>query len=159
VTLNITATGPTDHAVVLTGLDFHVTKRKDALQGTVLNVAEGCGEAGQFRYGKIDLGEEPPRWMSPDQLPVLQEFPETYTALTFPYKVTANDPESLQIDVTATNCDCSWTATLHWIDGPTVGSGVIDNGGRPFEVTPGQGLPSYRWARNNSGTWEATRLD
>ena len=60
VTLYISATGPTDHAVTLTGLDFHVSTREDAVSGTVLNVAEECGAAGTFRYGKVDLGAAPP---------------------------------------------------------------------------------------------------
>jgi hypothetical protein len=145
VTLFFTATGKTDHAVVLTGLKFHVTKHRPALHGVVLN-AEGhlCAlslAGGTRHYTKLDLSSKTPyRVENPGPPPNVRS-----DAVKFPYNVTADDPESFQIEVTTGSCDCTWYAELEWVDGHKPGSTVFKDHGKNFRTTGSTGLESATW--------------
>jgi hypothetical protein len=146
--LYITVTGPADHAVLLTGLTFHVTDKRPPLQGAFLQYADGCGGGGNFRYGEVRLDSPPPYWVD-------GPLPEWVTTerLKFPYKVTATDPEILYIHISGPTCWCSWTATLSWVDGAKSGRSVIDAGGRPFQLTGTPGLSRVAWSPAGNGTF------
>lgn len=53
--IKIYLTGPTNHAVIITDLKFHVISHKPQVKGALLNVASGCGGAGSYQYGVVDL--------------------------------------------------------------------------------------------------------
>jgi hypothetical protein len=141
ITLIIYATGGLNHAVILTGLRFHVVSRRPAIQGTLLNTLGGCGGGGTFRYGRINLDLPPPYWVPNARLPVKIRA----DALRFPYTITAKNPEALYIEVTTNMCACSWDATLDWVDGNVVGHTKITDHGHPFAITAHNGIPASIW--------------
>ncbi|MFJ3773688.1 hypothetical protein ACIPX0_18560 [Streptomyces sp. NPDC090075] len=141
VVLNISATGKLDHAVLLTALKFHVTSRRPPLRGVIQNYGSGCGGGGTYRYGDVDLGSAAPYWVPGAGLPK----DVRASAIEFPYKVTANDPEILMITVRTSGCDCTWYAELDWVDGTHVGRTLIKDHGRYFRTTSTAGLTSVRW--------------
>jgi len=155
--IQIFLTGPTNHAVIITDLKFHVISRKPQIKGTWLNLSSGCGAGGNYHYGAVDFDTQPPYWISTRALP------ERYRtdALKFPYTVTANDPESLVIDVQMENCDCTWDATLSWIDGSTAKSKVLDDNGHPFETTSVTGVTGADWhdtSNDSTPRWSSIPL-
>jgi hypothetical protein len=140
-TLYISLTGPGDHAVLISDITFEVYERRAPRKGSVVNsVPSGCGNGVTYRYGAVDLDTKPPYYVSPPR-----QLPKGYNPLQFPYAVTANAPEVFRIDIYTRKCWCSWAAKLHWVDGAAKGEVVIDNKGRPFEMTPTRGLPAYEW--------------
>ena len=141
VTLLISATSTLNHAITLTDLKFHVVSRAPAIRGTRLNILEGCGAGGTFRFGYINLDLSPPYWVPNAKIP------ETYRAdaLKFPYTITANDPETLWITLTTTRCDCRWYAELDWIDGTAVGQTKITDNGLAFATTAHANIPAFAW--------------
>ncbi len=148
VTLLIGATGTLRHAIILTDLKIHVVSRKPAIQGTLLNVAGGCGAGGTFRYGYVNLDLPPPYWVPRAQIPTAVRA----QALRFPYTVTANDPEILFITVTTKRCNCRWYAQLYWIDGSVSGSTKITDNGQDFATTAHAKVPGFTWfAKQVSG--------
>ena len=141
VTLDIAATGKLDHAVLLTGLKFHVKSRRPALKGVIKNWRDGCGAGGTFRYGVVDLDSAAPYWVPNAELPK----DVRASAIKFPYKVTANDPEILEITVETSRCDCTWYAELDWVDGDKTGRTLIKDHGQNFRTTAPDGLTSVTW--------------
>ena len=141
ITLRIFASDGLNHAITLTGLEFHVVSRAPAIQGTRLNIQAGCGGAGEFRFGYVDLDLPPPYWVPNAKIPVNVRA----DALKFPYTVTANDPEELLITVTTARCDCRWYAELEWVDGAIVGRTKITDIGLPFDTTAHGRLPAFVW--------------
>ncbi|MGE7076772.1 hypothetical protein ACQKH1_00010 [Staphylococcus capitis] len=128
-----------DRPIVLKDFTVHVVKRAKPVTGTVLDprlVKERCGGGGESAtprwYGKKDLDTSPPRWTGTPPG-------------TFPRKVTAATPLTLEIDVSTRHCACTWTGELHWSDGATSGTTTITDRGRPFRTTPADGLPAYAW--------------
>jgi hypothetical protein len=81
VEIGITLTGPTNHAVTITDLRFHVISRKPQVNGPWLNSAEGCGAGGNYHYGVVDFDTPAPYWLPTSALP---EFYRT-DVLKFPY--------------------------------------------------------------------------
>jgi hypothetical protein len=142
VTLLIRATATLHHAITLTDLKVHVVSRKPAIQGTRLNVTGGCGAAGTFRYGYINLDLSPPYWVPHAHIPKAIRA----DALKFPYTVTANDPEILLITVTTKHCACRWYAELDWIDGSTSGQTKITDHGHNFATTAHAKMPGFVWS-------------
>jgi len=143
ITLNVDLKGPKDHAVMLLGLDFHVTNRREPMKGVIVNHAEDCGAGGVFRYGSVNFDHRAPYWTTPQAIPA--DKVNFYKPLQFPYKVSATDPESLVIDINTKRCLCSWTATLRISDGSEQESVAIDDHGKPFELTPHGKLTALNW--------------
>lgn len=149
--VKISVTGPTDHAITLTGLRFHVLHRAGPRKGYVVNRSDGCGAAGVYRYGAVDLASPAPHWVTGVALPKESGL----TALRFPYTVTATDVENIDVDVFTRTCTCSWTASLDWVDGDRSGTSTIDDHGRPFEMAPNAGLKAVAWTGAGSA-WKRT---
>jgi hypothetical protein len=53
--LTIYVTGPRDHAMIITGLTFHVASRGKPVEGPWLNSEEQCGGGGVYHYGVVLL--------------------------------------------------------------------------------------------------------
>jgi hypothetical protein len=113
VLLFIGATGPSDHAITLTGLTFNVIERKAPLDGDQIRVLTGCGGQGSFRYGSVDFDTKPPYYVDDPTPPTTISI----TPLRFPYTISASDLENIIIKITTVECRCSWTADLQWTDG------------------------------------------
>jgi hypothetical protein len=155
VVIRIYLTGPSNHAVIITGIKFHVFSRRPEVKGTWLNSAYGCGAAGVYRYGVADLNAPPPYWVSPSKLPDNMRV----SPLQFPYTATANSPEELYVNVQMEDCECTWDAVLSWIDGSIAKSKVINNHGHPFVTTSVAGLTGADWYNTSTDptpTWTST---
>ncbi|MER7665556.1 hypothetical protein [Streptomyces sp. NPDC096193] len=87
-------------------------------------------------------------------------------ALSFPYKVSAKDPEILLVTGRTVTCDCDWFLELAWSSGARSGTVRIDDHGRPFRTSGYQGKPvheydsgSRRWIPAGSETDSETDAD
>lgn len=135
-------TGPTDHAVVITGLQFHVHSRKPAISGPWLYIPGQCGGSPSYHFAGVDFDTPAPYYVSIS--PPASEKQST-DALHFPYTATATDPVQLQISVQTDHTDATWDMTLTWIDGGATESALINDGGKPFEITSTTGLIRKEW--------------
>ena len=98
--------------------------------------------SGPARFQVRKCYSPPPYWVPKAGLPA----GVNADLLRFPYTVTANDPETLWINVTTVRCDCRWYAELDWIDRSVVGHTDITDHGHPFETTAHGKLPAFGWA-------------
>jgi len=157
VEMYIYLTGPTSHAVTITGLKIHVISRKPQVDGQWFEVAQGCGAGGNYHYGIFDLDTS-----APYQLPItsLPQFTRA-DALRFPYFTSATNPDAFDIKVQSEHCDCTWDADLTWVDGATAKSLVIDDHGHPFESTSVTGLMGTWWTNSSNSAipnWTSQRF-
>lgn len=151
--LTIYATGPGNHAIIITGLTFHVVSRRKPVEGQWLNSQEYCGGGGSYHYGVVDFNTPPPYWRPVTALPPSFRA----DAIKFPYTATANDPEGLRVNVQMEDCDCTWYAVLSWIDETASKTMRIDDHGRPFETTSVTGVKETTWSAetvNSTTIWK-----
>jgi len=134
-------------AVVLTGLRAVVVQRRPPVVGTVTFRGE-CGGVS-------------PRWFLVDALDAdpIQVVPqdggngnEPLPAITFPYTVSATDPEVFQIFPRVISHDVDWYLELTWIADGVRGVTRIDDDGRPFRTTGVSAAQPYYFDRK-TGTW------
>ena len=138
--IKIYLTGPADHAVVITGLQFHVLSRKPAFSGAWLFVSGQCGGGSAYHYAKYDFDAAVPYLR-----PYVKPTGESTDELRFPYTTTATDPAALMVDVSTDHTDCTWDLVLSWIDGGTAKTARIDDNGKPFELTSAAGMTQKSW--------------
>ncbi|GLF99839.1 helix-turn-helix domain-containing protein [Streptomyces yaizuensis] len=151
--VRFTVQGRGEEAVVLQALRVRVVARRAPLPYNAFRMDSGCGGALTERTFAVDLDK--PR-------PVARPVPgvdgeKDIPAVSFPYRVSAKDPEVLLATATTAGCDCEWYLELEWSSGDRSGTTRIDNGGRPFRTSAAGGRPSYdydhgarRWAPS---TW------
>ncbi|WP_315904099.1 helix-turn-helix transcriptional regulator [Streptomyces sp. CBG31] len=77
---------------------------------------------------------------------------EPIPAVSFPYRVSASDPEVLLVTARAARCDCDWVAELRWSGGGRSGTVRIDDGGRPFRTSGAPGRPVHDYD-HGAGRW------
>ncbi|MFC1435195.1 hypothetical protein ACEZDB_31590 [Streptacidiphilus sp. N1-3] len=82
---------------------------------------------------------------APYFLPYKPPSGESTDQLRFPYTATANDPETLLVDLVTDHTDCTWDVTLSWVDGGMSKTALIDDNGKPFELTSVTGMTQKRW--------------
>jgi hypothetical protein len=138
--IRVTVTGSSDEPVVLHDLRINVLDRRPPIRGT--HVVLGGGDIAPVRWLVVDLDASPPEVTeSVDGRPILADlYPEEYEKrpkdpVTFPYKVSATQPEVFYIVAKTKRCYCEWTAELFWTTGETEGSTIIDDDGNPFLTT------------------------
>jgi hypothetical protein len=106
---------------IITDARVEVVKRQAPLQGTWI-VPDGAGTQ-PVRQLYADLNKDPPTiTLDP--------------SWQFPLRVSDSDPELFTVNARSRNCYCSWRIVLSALlpDGESV-EVVVDNNGRPFEVT------------------------
>jgi hypothetical protein len=138
--VRVTVTGSSSDPVVLHDLQINLVSRRPPLKGTYV-VLSG-GDITPVRWITVDLDASPPAIAeSVDGRGILAElYPEKYKEqpedpVTFPYEVSATQPEVFYIVAKTKACDCRWTAELFWTTGEIEGSTVIDDEGEPFRTT------------------------
>lgn len=62
-----------------------------------------------------------------------------------PYRVSAKDPEVLQITAATITCTCGWYLELDWSSQGRTGTVRIDDHGRPFRTSAVEGLSHYAY--------------
>jgi transcriptional regulator with XRE-family HTH domain len=136
--VRITLQGTDERAVVLEALRIRVVERREPAEGRVHRMSSGCGGALTPRMFDVDLDVE---------RPVARSVPgndtgEPIPAVSFPYRVSASDPEVFLVTGRAARCDCDWVAELRWSSGGRSGTVRIDDG-RPFRTSGAPGRPVH----------------
>ncbi|MET8501277.1 helix-turn-helix domain-containing protein [Streptomyces microflavus] len=137
--VRITLQGTDERAVVLEALRIRVVERREPAEGRVHRMSSGCGGALTPRMFDVDLDVE---------RPVARSVPgndtgEPIPAVSFPYRVSASDPEVFLVTGRAARCDCDWVAELRWNSGGRSGTVRIDDDGRPFRTSGAPGRPVH----------------
>ncbi|GAA2256546.1 helix-turn-helix transcriptional regulator [Streptomyces amakusaensis] len=147
--VQLTVQGTAEKAVVLQALRVRVVARRAPVQRNAYRMYMGCGGSLTPRMFEADLDR--PR---PIARPVAGNDSGTeIPAVSFPYRVSAKDPEILLVSGSAARCDCDWYLELEWSSGDRSGTTRIDDGGRPFRTSGADGtLHDYdsttrRWVR------------
>ncbi|MFZ4269866.1 helix-turn-helix domain-containing protein [Streptomyces arboris] len=137
--VRITLQGTGEQAVVLEALRIRVVARREPAEGRVHRMSSGCGGALTPRMFDVDLDAE---------RPVARSVPgndtgEPIAPVSFPYRVSAADPEVFLVTGRTARCDCDWVAELRWSGGGRSGTVRIDDGGRPFRTSGAPGRPVH----------------
>ncbi|MFF7254336.1 helix-turn-helix domain-containing protein [Streptomyces microflavus] len=137
--VRITLQGTDERAVVLEALRIRVVERREPAEGRVHRMSSGCGGALTPRMFDVDLDVA---------RPVARSVPgndtgEPIPAVSFPYRVSASDPEVFLVTGRAARCDCDWVAELRWSSGGRSGTVRIDDDGRPFRTSGAPGRPVH----------------
>ncbi|MFD3820877.1 helix-turn-helix domain-containing protein [Streptomyces sp. NPDC058625] len=143
--VKLSVQGTSDTAVVLTALRVRVTGRTDPAPGNAYAMDQGCGGALTPRYFAVDLDKDRPIARAVAGNDAGTPVP----AVRMPYRVSAEDPEVLEVTATTAGCDCRWFLELDWSSGGRSGTVRIDDGGRPFRTSGIEGLPRYEYDTSN----------
>ncbi|MFF3863765.1 helix-turn-helix domain-containing protein [Streptomyces sp. NPDC002209] len=146
--MQLTVQGTEGKAAVLHGLYVHVVSGRKAPGWNAYTMGAGCGGALVPASFAVDLDDASPR-----ARPVPGKEGERPTASTdFPYKVSATDPQVLNIDAATLGQDVSWYLELAWSSGDRKGTTRIDDHGRPFRTVALNAGHSY-WYNANNNAW------
>ncbi|MFJ7305230.1 hypothetical protein [Streptomyces sp. NPDC099088] len=74
-------------------------------------------------------------------------------AVGMPYRVSAKDPEVLQVTADTSSCDCRWYLELDWSCQGRTDTARIDDNGRPFRTNAITDLPRYMYGTQEH-RWE-----
>ncbi|MFD3437856.1 helix-turn-helix domain-containing protein [Streptomyces sp. NPDC058685] len=153
--VRITVQGRNDTAVVLQGIQVRVVARRAPLKADAYSMSPGCGGSITPRLFDVNLDASRPVARSVAG----NDAGDAIPALSFPYKVSAKDPEILLVTGRTVTCDCDWFLELAWSSGDRSGTVRIDDHGRPFRTSGYQGRPvheydsgSRRWISAGSET-------
>ncbi|MFE5729906.1 helix-turn-helix domain-containing protein [Streptomyces sp. NPDC056528] len=130
-------------AVVLHALHVRVVGRAAPPPWNAYRTGSGCGGAVTLRHFAVDLDRPRPLARPVDGRDASGEEPRTIPAVSFPYKVTASDPEELLVSARTAGCDCRWYLELEWSSGDRSGTVRITDGGKPFRTSGTAGRPAY----------------
>ncbi|GAA0333830.1 helix-turn-helix transcriptional regulator [Streptomyces blastmyceticus] len=129
--MEVTVQGTGNTPVVLHGLYVHVVDSGKAPARNGYTMGAGCGGELTPAAFAIDLDDASPR-----PRPVPGKEGERPTSTTdFPYKVSATDPQVLDIDASTLGHDVRWYLELAWSSGGRQQTTTIDDHGRPFRTT------------------------
>lgn len=130
--VRITLQGTDERAVVLHGLQVRTAARREPPDtGRVYRMDRGCGGVLTPRTFAVDLDRRRPLARSVPGYGENGPIP----AVSFPYRVSASDPEVLLVTASARDCDCDWYLELEWSSGGRRGVVRIDEAGRPFRTS------------------------
>ncbi|MFD9479394.1 helix-turn-helix domain-containing protein [Streptomyces nojiriensis] len=146
--MQLTVQGTEGKAAVLHALYVHVVSGRKAPGWNAYTMGAGCGGALVPASFAVDLDDASPR-----ARPVPGKEGERPTASTdFPYKVSATDPQVLNIDAATLGQDVSWYLELAWSSGDRQGTTRVDDHGRPFRTVAQNAGHSY-WYNENNNAW------
>ncbi|GGT36528.1 transcriptional regulator [Streptomyces kurssanovii] len=129
--VRITVQGKGPEAVVLESLQVRVAARRTPERYNVYRMDSGCGGSLTPRMFDVDLDMSRPVARSVAG----NDAGEPIPAVSFPYRVSASDPEVLLVTGRTVTCDCEWYLQLRWSSGGRTGTVRIDDGGRPFRTS------------------------
>ncbi|MCX4527062.1 helix-turn-helix domain-containing protein [Streptomyces sp. NBC_01551] len=146
--MQLTVQGTEGKAAVLHALYVHVVSGRKAPGWNAYTMGAGCGGALVPASFAVNLDDASPR-----ARPVPGKEGERPTASTdFPYKVSATDPQVLNIDAATLGQDVSWYLELAWSSGDRQGTTRVDDHGRPFRTVALKPGHSY-WYNENNNAW------
>ncbi|MER5306302.1 helix-turn-helix transcriptional regulator [Streptomyces sp. NPDC002773] len=133
-------------AVVLQALHVRVVERGAPLPWAAYRMDDGCGGAVTPRRFEVDLDRPRPVARGLDGYDASGQEGRTLPAVSFPYAVTAAEPEELLVFAGAAGCDCRWYLELVWSsEGRTGTARITDTGGRPFRTSGIAGRPVHEY--------------
>ncbi|MFE7513353.1 XRE family transcriptional regulator, partial [Streptomyces sp. NPDC057540] len=112
--VRLTVQGKGSSAVVLQGLHVRVVGRAAPLPWEAYRMDEGCGGAVTPRRFAVDLDASRPLARPVAGYDASGEEGRTIPAVSFPYAVTAAEPEELLVSARTAGCDCRWFLELEW---------------------------------------------
>ncbi|MEW2632615.1 helix-turn-helix transcriptional regulator [Streptomyces sp. NPDC048389] len=139
--VRITLQGSGRQAVVLESLHVRVTTRRAPQERPVYRMDAGCGGSLTPRLFDVDLDR--PRPVARPEAGNDAGVP--IPAVSFPYRISATDPEVLLVSGRTVTCDCDWYLELRWSGGGRTGTVRIDDNGRPFRTSAPGGGPVYEY--------------
>ncbi|WP_329026209.1 helix-turn-helix transcriptional regulator [Streptomyces sp. NBC_00690] len=143
--VRLTIQGLGEQAVVLQGLRVRVAAQRPPQRRNVYGMSLGCGGTMTPRMFDVDLDAARPTALSVPGNDSGVEIP----AASFPYRVSARDPEILLITARTVTCDCDWYLELEWSSADRSGTVRIDDAGRPFRTSSVLGGPAYLYDTND----------
>lgn len=131
-------------AVVLQALHVRVVERGAPLPWAAYRMDDGCGGAVTPRRFEVDLDRPRPVARALDGYDASGEEGRTLPAVSFPYAVSAAEPEELLVFAGAAGCDCRWYLELEWSSEGRRGTVRIgDEDGAPFRTSGAKGRPVH----------------
>ncbi|KUO08734.1 helix-turn-helix domain-containing protein [Streptomyces sp. DSM 15324] len=153
-TVQISVQGKSSTAVVLKALRVRVVSRDAPVAGNAYAMGQGCGSDLPPRNFSVNLDvDRPITHARPGN-----DSGKLVPAVQFPYRVSAEDPEVLQVTATTEAYDCNWYLELDWSSQGRTGTVRIDDHGRPFRTSGIKGRPHYWYGTNadNARQWVLT---
>ncbi|MFD3568140.1 helix-turn-helix domain-containing protein [Streptomyces sp. NPDC058667] len=131
-------------AVVLQALHVRVVERGAPLPWAAYRMDDGCGGAVTPRRFEVDLDRPRPVARALAGYDASGEEGRTLPAVSFPYVVSAAEPEELLVSAGTAGCDCRWYLELEWSSEGRRGTVRIgDEDGAPFRTSASKGRPVY----------------
>ncbi|MEV0279389.1 helix-turn-helix domain-containing protein [Streptomyces sp. NPDC050610] len=141
--------GKSEKTVVLQAMHVRVVGRSAPLDWSSFSMGSGCGGGMTPRSFDIDLDAG-----APVTRPVAGEQGDLKIPATdFPYKVSLNDPQVLNIQAHTDGHDVSWYLELEWSSGGRHGTTRIYDHGKPFRTSGLKDAPKYAYNDEKKG-WE-----
>ena len=137
--VTITVQGVTGQTVVLQSLTVEVVNRSSPAAGIYLPV--GCQESLTPRYYVVNLDSPTPRVVPQPG------------SISFPYRVTSDDPEQFVITPEVAAGDVQWLLYLNWTSGAKAGRLTIENSRKPFQTA---GIAAARHFCNDFTGWKSS---
>ncbi|MEV6378463.1 helix-turn-helix transcriptional regulator [Streptomyces sp. NPDC051773] len=156
--VRISVQGRSSAAVVLEALHVRVVSRGTPVDGNAYSMGQGCGSDLTPRRFTVDLDEDRPAARPKDGANGA-EGGRVIPAVRFPLRVSAEDPEVLDVDATTQTYDARWYLELDWSSQGRAGTIRIDDDGRPFHTTGIKGMPHYWYGTNDAGERAWVPLD
>ncbi|MFD5098349.1 helix-turn-helix domain-containing protein [Streptomyces albidochromogenes] len=133
-------------AVVLQALHVRVVERGAPLPWTAYRMGGGCGGAVTPRRFEVDLDRPRPVARALDGYDASGKEGRSLPAVSFPYAVSAAEPEELLVSAGAAGCDCRWYLELEWSSQGRRGTVRIgDEDGAPFRTSGLRGRPLWEY--------------
>ncbi|MFF8278102.1 helix-turn-helix domain-containing protein [Streptomyces lateritius] len=133
-------------AVVLQALHVRVVERGAPVPWAAYRMDDGCGGAVTPRRFEVDLDRPRPVARALDGYDASGEEGRTLPAVSFPYAVSAAEPEELLVSAGAAGCDCRWYLELEWSSEGRRGTVRIgEEDGAPFRTSGAKGRPVYEY--------------
>jgi transcriptional regulator with XRE-family HTH domain len=146
--VRVTVQGKEQRATVLQSLRVRVAARRAPAPGNLYRMDSGCGGSLTPRQFAVDLDKPRPVARPEDGADENGPLP----AVSFPYRVSAEDPEILLVSADSVNCDCDWYLELDWRSGDRTGTVRIDDNGRPFRTSGTRGRTAHLYDPG-TGAW------
>ncbi|MET9437377.1 helix-turn-helix transcriptional regulator [Streptomyces sp. NPDC006551] len=144
--VRVSVQGKGTAAVVLQALHVRVVERGAPLPWAGYRMDEGCGGAVTPRRFEVDLDRPRPVARALDGYDASGQEGRTLPAVSFPYAVSAAEPEELLVSAGAAGCDCRWYLELEWSSEGRRGTVRIgDEDGAPFRTSGAKGRPVYAY--------------
>ncbi|MFE8950185.1 helix-turn-helix domain-containing protein [Streptomyces sp. NPDC007856] len=144
--LQVTVQGSNSRPVVLHALRVVTTSTGAAPRGNAYTMGSQCGGGLTPSSFAVDLDAP-----SPNARPVPGD---EGSATNFPYKVSVDDPEVLNIDASTDGHDVTWYLELSWSSGDQQGTARIDDHGKPFRTVAMKGDKAYWYNADGADEWQ-----